>query len=214
MRPLRLPQLDERLKTVFELFPACDVGADIGADHGRLSCNLLAQGKTKHMLVTDISIPSLEKAKQLLCIHGLDDRADFCQGDGLNALERPAGGIAICGMGGEVIRHILLAGKERLHGASVVISPQTDIPLVRETVSEIGYHINGEEAVLSSGRYYVIMKAEPGQVYYSEKELFLGPVLMKNQHESTHGYYSWRYDVECCVKNLDPKYLEWLREVM
>ena len=75
MRQLRLPQLDERLKTVFDLFPACDIGAEIGADHGRLSCNLLAKGKVKHMLVTDISAPSLEKAKRLFRIHGLEECA-------------------------------------------------------------------------------------------------------------------------------------------
>ena len=214
MRQLRLPQLDERLKTVFDLFPACDIGADIGADHGRLSCNLLAQGKVKHMLVTDLSAPSLEKAKQLFRIHGLENCAEFCLGDGLSALEQPAEGIAICGMGGEVIRHILTEGKGRLHGASVVVSPQTDLPLVRKTVSEIGYHITGEETAFSAGRYYVILKAEPGNIQYSEKELFLGPVLMTNQGDRTRGYYAWRYDVECCVKDLDPKYLEWLREVM
>lgn len=42
-----LPHMDERLKAVMSLVPACDTAADIGADHGRLSCNLLYSGKVK-----------------------------------------------------------------------------------------------------------------------------------------------------------------------
>ena len=68
---MRLPALDERLACAAALFPACEYGADIGADHGRLSCALLASGKCRRMCVADISAESLEKAKRLLRLHGL-----------------------------------------------------------------------------------------------------------------------------------------------
>ena len=32
---MRLPSLDDRLSRAAAMFPACDYGADIGADHGR-----------------------------------------------------------------------------------------------------------------------------------------------------------------------------------
>ncbi|MBO2517495.1 MAG: hypothetical protein CW338_09555 [Clostridiales bacterium] len=214
MREPRIPKLDARLKTVFDLFPACDAGADIGADHGRLSCNLLAYGKAGRMLVTDISLPSLEKAKELLERHGLKDRAVIRTGDGLKALEAPVDAIAICGMGGELISRILSEGREYLYSAALILCPQTDINLLRCTVMSIGYHIVCEEAVMSAGRYYVVLRAEPGEINYTEKEIFLGPVLMRAGTETAKDYYRWRYDVESCVKDLDPKYLEWLKEVM
>ena len=61
-----MPQLDARLQAVAALFTPCETGADIGADHGKLSCYLLAHNICKKMIVTDISAGSLSKAKQLL----------------------------------------------------------------------------------------------------------------------------------------------------
>ncbi|MBR0407985.1 MAG: tRNA (adenine(22)-N(1))-methyltransferase TrmK, partial [Clostridia bacterium] len=76
-------ELDDRLSRAAALFPACEYGADIGADHGRLSCFLLESGKAERMCVADISGDSLKKAEALLSLRGLAERADFKVGDGL-----------------------------------------------------------------------------------------------------------------------------------
>ena len=57
----RFSALDDRLSRAAALFPACEYGADIGADHGRLSCYLLANQRCSRMCVADISADSLEK---------------------------------------------------------------------------------------------------------------------------------------------------------
>ena len=85
---MRLPLLDDRLARAAALFPACAYGADIGADHGRLSCILLARGVCERMCVADVSAPSLQKARHLLDVHGLADRADVIVGDGLTFVLR------------------------------------------------------------------------------------------------------------------------------
>ena len=59
---MRIPHMDERLSAAADLFPACAYGADIGADHGRLSCYLLTKERCHRMCVADISADSLEKA--------------------------------------------------------------------------------------------------------------------------------------------------------
>ena len=74
------PILDPRLLTAADFFPYCERGADIGADHGHLSCYLLTSGKCKTMQVTDISYTSLQKAQALLTRHGFADRASFLCG--------------------------------------------------------------------------------------------------------------------------------------
>lgn len=210
-----IPRLDERLRKVVDFFPACDLGADIGADHGRLSCDLLASGKVTRMLVTDISSLSLDKARALLTLHGMDKKAEFRIGDGLNALSSPVDAIAICGMGGEVISDILLNGKDRLCGAELILCPQTDTEILRSTLVRIGYSVKDECAVTAAGRRYVVIKAAPGLIQYDEKQLFLGPVMMIKRDKDTLDYYRWRLQVEKCVKTQQENIRAiWLTEVI
>ena len=210
---MRYPSLDARLACAAALFPACDFGADIGADHGRLSCYLLAAGKCRAMCVTDISADSLQKARELLSRHGLSDRADFRVGDGLNALDRPVESIAILGMGGYTLSKILTDGKEKLCGASLVLSAQTDLPLVRKTVERIGYHLSEERIVLDAGRFYVILLAKPGNETLTEKQCLLGPRLMEHGGEHKEAYLAWRIGVTAREKTEQAaKELNWLKE--
>ena len=178
---MRYPSLDSRLQTVAEMFDTCETGADIGADHGRLSCYLLHQNICKRMLVTDISGESLKKAQKLLRLHKLEDRSDFVVADGLEAVSSRADCIAICGMGGRVMSGILLRGEERLQNAPLVMSCHTDIPLLRKTLAQIKYRIVEERIARDNGRFYIIMRAEPGDMVLTEKEAYLGPVLMKKK---------------------------------
>ena len=210
-----MPSLDKRLETVMELFPACDVGADIGADHGLLSCEILAKEKAKRMIVTDISASSLSKAEKLIKTHDLEARATFIQGDGLTVLAETVQSVAICGMGGKVIASILKKGKACLNGAAIVMCPQTDIDILRRAIYEIGYHIDEERIAVSVGRLYVVIRAVSGPEALSEKEAFLGPVLMTKRDEDTLSYYQWRKNVERIVRLPDQeKKIEWLEELL
>ena len=211
---MRYPQLDERLKAAAELFSACEIGADIGADHGRLSCYLLYSGKCSQMLASDISADSLQKARNLMELHSLSDRVTFCVSDGLDALSAapsPVGCAAICGMGGALISRILLAGQRHLQGAALVLSSHTDIPSVRKTIMEIGYHIVEERIARAKGRFYVIMRCEAGAENCSEKELYLGPCLLKTRPEAFSAYLHWREGVVAREVGHD-RQLEWIRE--
>ena len=208
---MRLPKLDERLQAAADLFTACDLGADIGADHGRLSCYLLGMNRCKRMIVSDISAPSLEKARQLLALHALADRADIRVSDGLDALNQKAGCAALCGMGGRLMADLLLRGKERLQGADLVLSCHTEITLVRRAVTEIGYHLCQERLTRAKGRYYIIMRAETGPCAYTEKELYLGPILMREKPALWQDYLRWRRDVVSYEVGHE-RQLAWIRE--
>ena len=207
---MRMPQLDARLQAVAALFTPCETGADIGADHGRLSCYLLAQSICKIMIVTDISADSLAKAEQLLKKHDLDQRAVFYAGDGFDALPQPVDCAAICGMGGRTISAILKKAEGRLEKADLVLSGQTEIPLVRETIQDIGYHIAAEKIAYDAGRYYIIILAKHGAVQYGEKELYFGPVLMREKPDLWKDYLLWRLGVVGQEKGHE-KQLEWIR---
>lgn len=209
---MRYPQLDERLQAAADLFSACDLGADIGADHGRLSCHLLHTNTCRRMIVADISDDSLQKARNLLSLHDLDARAEFRVADGLKALEgKNAACAAICGMGGALISKILITGQQYLQGAALVICSHTDIPLVRRTLQDIDYHLTDEKVVRAKGRFYVVMRADAGSVAYSDKELYLGPQLLKQPDDILLRYLTWREGVVSCEQGHEQQ-LKWIRE--
>ena len=187
-----MPVLDDRLSRAAALFPACAYGADIGADHGRLSCYLLKTGKCERMCVADISTDSLNKARRYLASEGVAGRADFSVGDGLSVLEKPAQAIAILGMGGHTLSGILLDGADRLNGASLILSAHTDIGLVRQTLMGLDYRISAEQIAFAARHYYIIMRADPGNEALTEKQITVGPRLMEGSEEYYPSYLAWR----------------------
>ncbi|MEG0996773.1 MAG: class I SAM-dependent methyltransferase [Clostridia bacterium] len=192
-RPLRPPLLDARLSTALTLAGRCETAADIGADHGRLSAVLLAQGLAAHVLVADVSEKALAKARGRICALHLEGGATFAVADGLDALEalaqKKADVIFILGMGGDTLRGILLRGHARLQNAALILGAQTELPLLRQTVCELGYRIRREALALEGGRCYELMRCEPalpGEMPYTEEELLLGPVLLY-EHPPLYG---------------------------
>ena len=209
----RFSALDDRLSRASTLFPASEYGADIGADHGRLSCFLLESGKAQRMCVADISADSLKKAEALLTERGLNDRVDFRVGDGLSVLDRPADAIAILGMGGHTLCGILTEGQEKLQGATLILSAHTDMPLVRQTLMELDYRIEKEEIAYAANRFYVLLRAVPGQEALSEKQLSLGPRLMETYPTHYLEYLQWRIGIAKKKQSPEGKQeLNWLKE--
>ncbi|HIR80201.1 MAG TPA: tRNA (adenine(22)-N(1))-methyltransferase TrmK [Candidatus Limiplasma merdipullorum] len=166
------------------LAQGAQVFADIGADHGRLSAVMLLSG-ARSALVADISAAALEKARKRLHALGLDNRATFAVADGLaalDALKQPPDTVFVLGMGGETIGGILHRGHTRLGGAALILGAQTDLPMVRRTVCEVGYRIRSEVIASAGGRDYVLMRCTPAradEAVYTERECMLGPGLLR-----------------------------------
>ncbi len=210
MRPFIL---DDRLSRAAALFPACAYGADIGADHGRLSCYLLLHDICGRMCVADISAPSLQKAKELLSLYGLRERADFRVGDGFSVLPQPAQAVAVLGMGGHTLSLILRNGAEKLRGAALILSAHTDVNLVRQTLMKMDYRIDREEIAYAAGRFYVVIRAVPGREILGERELLLGPRLMESAPEHYREYLSWRVGIASRKRSEEgQRELNWLKE--
>lgn len=179
----RAPILDGRLSAAMALAENCRVFADIGADHGRLSAVMLLQDENRRALTADISAQALQKSRDLIARLNLNSRVTFAVANGLDALdslrdEHPDT-VFILGMGGDTVGGIIRRGADKLHGAALILGAQTDLPMVRRTLCEIGYCIRREVVASESGRDYVLIRAEAGQAAYTEEELLLGPVLLK-----------------------------------
>ena len=173
--------LDARLSLAFDLYDPCELAADIGTDHAHLPAALLQRGRCQHMILTDISESALDNARGEIIRLRLSDRVTFRCGDGFLPLREACGMISVTGMGGRTIRDILLAGQERLQGASLILSAHTDLPLIREAVCRIGYHLDREEPCFASGRYYLVLRARPGFAPLSGREIRLGGPLFDSR---------------------------------
>ena len=180
MNILHTVTLNPRLTLAYDLYDDCDLAADIGTDHAHLPAALLQRGRCQHMILTDISPDSLNKARTEIIRFHLSDRVDFRQGDGLAPLKETCRMISVTGMGGRTIRHILMSGYEKLHGASLILSAHTDLHMIRRTILDIGYYLDCEEPCFDAGRYYLVIRARPGTDSLSEQEIRLGGPLFRS----------------------------------
>lgn len=191
-------QLDTRLGAMMELVGQALRVADIGADHGHLALALLQQCPARQVLISDISADSLEKARLLFQNLPEQERAVFVVADGLDALSAmpDIDAIAIAGMGAGLIKQMLDRGKERIGDAVLCLQPNRDIHFLRAWLQENSFIIEAERLVYAAGRYYSLLRAKQGHsIRFSEKELFLGPMLCKDKSPLFPGYLSWQRDV-------------------
>ena len=191
----RLITLDARLSLAYDLYDPCELAADIGTDHAHLPAALLQRGRCQHMILTDLSESALRNARDEIIRFRLTDRVSLRLGNGLDPLEEQCGMISVTGMGGRTVRDILLNGKEKLHGASLVLSAHTDLPLIREAVNLIGYHTDREEPCFCSGRYYLVLRARPGARPVTDRELRLGGPLFDSRSDQLIPWIKRRRDV-------------------
>ena len=191
----RMIQLDARLSLAYDLYDPCDLAADIGTDHAHLPAALLQRGRCQHMILTDLSESALKNARETVIRCRLSDRTDLRAGNGLQPLEEACGMISVTGMGGRTVHDILLEGMEKLKGASLVLSAHTDLPLIREAVCRIGYHLDREEPCFCAGRYYLVLRARPGACSLSPRELRLGGPLFESASPQLIPYLTRRREV-------------------
>lgn len=187
--------LDERLTLAAALYSACELGADIGTDHGYLPCHLLETGVCRRMILADVSPKALGRAEAEVARRGLQDRARLVCADGLDALTERCDCVSLMGMGGETLAGILLRGRDRLDGATLVLSAHTELPLVRKAVLDLGYHLTRETLCRSGGRFYVFWRAEPGFAPMTEEEIRHGSLLYQENTPLLTDYLRWRLGV-------------------
>ncbi len=138
-----------------------DTVADIGCDHGRLSCALIQSRAAKRCIAIDISAPSLEKARALASFVGVSDRVETRLGDGFGPLTvGEADAIALLGMGGTLMARLLGGCTMPFHGARlVVLQPMRAVADIRRYLYETRCHITDDRIVSENGRLYQVFAA-------------------------------------------------------
>ena len=179
-------KLSKRLKQVAEQVIHADVTADVGCDHGFTSIYLVRTGRTKRAIAMDIGREPLLRAKEHVVSYQMQEKIELRRSDGLERLEKgEADALLISGIGGRLMCRILKEGEEKVTGMKqLILSPQSDIPMVRRLLHEMGFCIERERMVCDQKKYYVIIRAVPGdEKYEAEEEYLYGRYLIGKKDE-------------------------------
>ena len=161
----RSVSITPRLRAALEMLEGFNTIADIGCDHGRLTAALLQRNTCVRVIASDISEPSLQKARLLVDHIGLGSHVSFRAGDGCTVLNPgECDAIALLGMGGTLMCRILDDCALPLMGAkAVVLQPMRAQDDIRSYLHRNLYRITDDRVVYDHGRYYQVFKAEPGE---------------------------------------------------
>ena len=158
---------------IAERVPTRGVIADVGCDHGKLSKYLLQIGKATRVIATDISVPSLQKARDLARKENL--AIECREGDGLTVLGAKEADLAvICGMGGlEILSS--LRDERRVDGIEeFILSPHTEQYALRDGLASLGLCIKDEWVLTENTKFYAVMHVCKGSNPLTEDEKTFG----------------------------------------
>ncbi|MBO6052711.1 MAG: SAM-dependent methyltransferase [Clostridia bacterium] len=158
------PQLDARLAAAASFVREGAVAADIGTDHALLPLFLLAEGRIRFAVASDIHRGPLERAKRNAALAGLSDRMRFALADGLKGLAPERDGVTdilICGMGGELIARIVGESEfTRKPGIRLILCPMSQPDKLREFLAGAGFAVLDEKLAEAAGKRYAVLCAE------------------------------------------------------
>ena len=174
-----------RLEAIGKLVPKNKILADIGTDHGYLPVLLVKEGKIEKAIAGDIAAGPCEAARNTIISYNYVDAIEVRQGDGLKVLKPgEAEVIAICGMGGTTIIHILEASPEIIAKATrIILQPMNGADLLRHWCEKNGWKLVAEDLVEDTGKLYEILALEKGESKsYPEIYYEVGPLLIEEKH--------------------------------
>lgn len=152
-------QLSPRLRLAAALCPPGALLADVGSDHGKLPVALVEEGVCPSAIATDIGAGPVSRAQQTVRRHGLTERVSVRLCDGLTGVKQTeCTAVSICGMGGEVMEHIL-TGSPWSFDKTLILQPQSKAEVLRTCLYRHGAVIVEEVPVLDRGRCYSVLLA-------------------------------------------------------
>lgn len=157
-------KLSHRLQAICDMVEPGSRICDVGCDHALVDIRLLQEGKITSALAMDVGDGPLETARTNLELTELSDRCELRKSDGLAGCLAGEADTMICtGMGGILMRSILEAEPEKAASfRRMILSPQSEIGLVREGLRKDGIGVEDETFLEEDGKYYTVMRAVPG----------------------------------------------------
>lgn len=197
--------------------------ADIGSDHGYLPVWLVLNNVVASAIACEIADGPIQALQKTIQLSHTENKISVKKGDGLQPIiGAKIEMITICGMGGNLICQILDRDLSKVDVSTLVLAPNVNESLVREWLMDNGWIIHDENTVEDMHHYYEIIVAKKGQKMLSEKEIYLGPVLLSKRTNTTLKKWKWQMQIlEEILKSLNSdnekyktviKQYQWLKE--
>ena len=153
--------ISDRLRSVAESVEKCKVVADIGCDHGFLPIYLVLTKRAEYAIAMDLRKEPVRRAGEHIASFNLSDKIITRQSNGLEQIKKgEADTFTITGMGGMLMRDILIAGFDKLNdGDKFVFSPQSDVDTFRAYLDDAGFVITAEKMIFEAPKFYFIINA-------------------------------------------------------
>ena len=181
--------VSNRLKSISSLINKGEDITDIGCDHALLDI-YLTLNKNCCCHCCDVSQSIIDKAICNIKKNNLEGSIDIFVGNGFNDLNLDFNTVMVLsGMGTSTILKIL--DKNKTH--DIICQTNTDLYLLRKSISDMGYYIVSEDLVFDNNRYYVSIRFSVGRSSYHYDELLLGPCLLKNKNSVFNSYVNNMY---------------------
>lgn len=178
----------KRVTAISNIINKCSCLLDVGCDHGYVCIISCENGTAQKAIASDINKGPLQKAFLNIEKAGLSDRISTVLSDGLQEINTFFDALCICGMGGLLIKDILIEGKNKLSDVNqLILGPHSELFSLRKYLTEeTEFVILNETAVYDEGKYYSIFDVRNKNTVVSVPEfneeflLFGNPFIQKD----------------------------------
>ncbi|WBW95759.1 tRNA (adenine(22)-N(1))-methyltransferase [Oceanirhabdus sp. W0125-5] len=153
-------EISIRLDEIINMIDKCERLADIGTDHGYLAIKAIKINKVNRAIASDINKGPLMKARTNIERYNMNEKIVCRLGSGLETLKvGEADCIVIAGMGGNLIRDILLKSRKIAETTpQMILQPTQNPEVLRKFLVENGYKILQENLCIDNNIFYEIIK--------------------------------------------------------
>lgn len=156
-------ELNDRLKSVYELLPHGCVMIDVGTDHCYLPIYALQQGKIERAYAADVRVGPLQNGRENARVYGFEKQITTLLSNGLSALtdgqKQDIDTIVCAGMGGTLIQNIIAdAPFLKSPSKTLILQPQKAIYELKEYLYAEGFVIEKESLSQEGDKMYQCMR--------------------------------------------------------
>lgn len=178
-------KISRRLKSIADYVDDNSSVVDIGCDHGLLDIYLIENKHNIKVIASDVNQNALNNAIKNIKKHNMQKSIKTVLSNGLDNIEiKGIDTIVISGMGSHTIAGILYSNMQKLKQIeTLILQSNNDLDFLRYKVVKLGYYIEKESLVKEQGIIYTVIRFKKGYRFYTKKQLYFGPCLMKENND-------------------------------
>jgi tRNA (adenine22-N1)-methyltransferase len=197
-------KLTPRLQAVADFVEKGSAIADVGSDHGYLSVYLKENDMADKVIASDINQGPVNNAISTVRHCGFSSEIDVRLGGGLTPyLIDEVNSCAIAGMGGILIRDILIESKELVDTLDyMILQPQIAQDELRRWLINNGFKIEDEKVAIEGSKIYEIIKVKKGTMEMGDEiNLEIGYKLLKKDDRDSIRFIENKISKYAHIKN-------------